>query len=576
MGPSTKESAAQPPVPKPASVPSKASGQSVDLLAFRSLVRLSAVMQGLVLIGLLCAHLLRLIVPIPSLYLIAVLFILALGVIYNLILWGRFHKKRPVLALQFSLIPLVVAIMVLVIARGGIDSNWYTLYLIMLVSTGIAGLVSVYVAFGITAMFLLLTTLAARFTDLQLTAPNRFQLIATIFAGGVAYLIGRSTQRSMKTMQLSEGLLKQLDSAEMKQQLMMGAIADIVVAVDTQLKVVIFNEAAQTATGWDEKSAVGVEYNLIFKLRDTGDVEMTPQIDPFAYVLKNGKPHKTDRFSMLDKRNQKISFSISIAPTFDARGQINGAIAIFHDISDQKQLARERNEFISTASHEMRTPVAAIEGYLSMARNPKLAQVDARAKSFIDKAHDASIHLGTLFRDLLSVTKIEDNRMEIMPRVFNFSELVQAVTSEMEIIAKNKGLVLVTHIGAGVGKERVVAPIYNVEADPDRLREVITNLIDNAIKYSQAGTITVTVSTEGDSIVFSVKDQGIGIAPEEQKHLFQKFYRVNNSYTREIGGTGLGLYLARSLIERFGGRIWVESQLGQGSSFKFSLPLVKK
>ena len=576
MQPAAEVKVTQSLAPKPAVTTAKSAGQSVDILAFRSLVRLSAGAQGVVIVGLLGSQLLRVIAPIPSLYLIVCCAVLGLGLIYNLILWSRLHKKRPVLALQFSLIPLVVSTMVLVLARGGIDSNWYNLYVVMLVSTGIAGLTSVYVAFGITAAFLLFAALASRVSSLQVTGPNRFQLATTLFAGAVAYLVGRNTQRSMKTMQLSEGLLKQLDSSEMKQQLMMSAIADIVVAVDTQLKVVIFNEAAQTATGWDEQSAMGVEYNLIFKLRDIGDIEMTPQTDPFAYVLKSGKSFKTDRFSMHDKRNQRISFSISIAPTFDGRGQINGAIAIFHDISDQKQLARERNEFISTASHEMRTPVAAIEGYLSMARNPKLAQVDARAKSFIDKAHDASIHLGTLFRDLLSVTKIEDNRMEIMPRVFNFSELVQAVTSEMEIIAKNKGLVLVTHIGVGVGKEHVVAPIYNVEADPDRLREVITNLIDNAIKYSQAGTITVTVSTEGNSIVFAVKDQGIGIAPEEQKHLFQKFYRVNNSYTREIGGTGLGLYLARSLIERFGGRIWVESQLGQGSSFKFSLPLVKK
>ncbi|MCC7543304.1 PAS domain-containing protein [bacterium] len=561
----------------PASQKSQKPAQSaIDVVAYRSLVRLSALIQIAVLVALAASQLLNLIVSIAALYLIVAEIILSLGAIYNIVLWSRVHKKRPQLALQFSLLPLVLALISIVLARGGIESNWYNLYLLMMVCTGIAGLLSVYVTWGITTTFLLFTWLAPRYLQMNITGPTRFELAATLFAGLIAYFVGKNSERALKTMQLSEGLIKQLDSAEMKQQLMMGAIADAVVAVDTERKVVIFNEAAQTITGWDAKSAMGVEYNLIFKLKDTGDVGMTDETDPFLYVLKTGKPLKTDCFSMLDKKNQKISFSISIAPTFDGRGQISGAIAIFHDISDQKQLARERNEFISTASHEMRTPVAAIEGYLSMARNPNLAKVDARAKGFIDKAHDASIHLGTLFRDLLSVTKIEDNRMEIMSRVFNFSELVKAVISEMEIIAKNKGLVLVTHIGTGVGKEHVVAPIYSVEADPDRLREVITNLIDNAIKYSQAGTIAVSVKTVGENVEFAVQDQGIGIAPEEQKHLFQKFYRVNNSYTREIGGTGLGLYLARSLIERFGGRIWVESRLGYGSTFKFSLPLVKQ
>jgi signal transduction histidine kinase len=111
-------------------------------------------------------------------------------------------------------------------------------------------------------------------------------------------------------------------------------------------------------------------------------------------------------------------------------------------------------------------------------------------------------------------------------------------------------------------------------ADPDRIREVISNLIDNAIKYSKENT-TIDVSLKGDKkqITFSVTDMGIGITTEDQKHLFQKFYRVNNSFTRDVGGTGLGLYIARNLIEQFGGKIWVTSQEGKGSTFSFTLPV---
>ena len=376
-------------------------------------------------------------------------------------------------------------------------------------------------------------------------------------------------------MQLAEGLTHQLDSSELKDRLMMSAIADAVVAVDTQANVVIFNDAAQRITGWDNKSAMGVAYNTIFKLKDQNDAEISSQTDPFKQVLSSGKPLTTDAFYMLNHDNQKINFSISVAPTLDARGEVGGVIAVFHDISDQKALARERNEFISTASHEMRTPVAAIEGYLSMSMNSKLATIDDRAMNFINKAHDSALHLGKLFKDLLSVTKIEDNRMIINKRIFNLSELVTQVVAEMDIIAKQKQLKILTHFGSNSFNDRlVVAPLYQVNADPDRIREVIANLIDNAVKYSAQGTIDVTLKADKNFATFSVSDQGMGISAEEQKHLFQKFYRVSNSLTREIGGTGLGLYIARSIIERFGGHISVDAQEGKGSTFTFTLPLV--
>jgi signal transduction histidine kinase len=256
-----------------------------------------------------------------------------------------------------------------------------------------------------------------------------------------------------------------------------------------------------------------------------------------------------------------------------AAPHVSGAIAIFHDISEQKALQRERNEFVSTASHEMRTPVAAIEGYLAMATNPNLATVDERAKGFLTKAHDSALHLGKLFQDLLSVTKIEDKRLQEKRSVFNLSDLVLQISSEMEMVAKKKGLKLFTHIGgAGMNNQMVVAPTYPVKADSERLREVITNLIDNAIKYTNQGSIDVSLDGNKSQVTVKVHDTGMGIPAEEQKHLFEKFYRVNNSATREQGGTGLGLYIARSLIEMYGGKIWVESEVGKGSTFAFTIP----
>ncbi|QQS26526.1 PAS domain-containing protein [bacterium] len=556
-----------------ATPPIHSTRQYVDEHTYRSLVRISTAFE---IIGLGVALTIQIFMPtaqLPLQYSIPAIALLAIGLIYNSFVWRGWHNKRPHLALQIAVLPPIISILIASIATGGINSDWYYLWLIAIVCSGIAGALGATVAAILTAIFWLYSALLIP-NNMSLE-ENLFKMLATIIGLAAAYFIGLGVNRVIKTMRTAEDLTHQLDGAEMRTQLMMSSIADVVVAVDTARQIIIFNEAAQNITGWDQESAMGVDYNLIFKLKDQAGTELSDTTDPFLQALQTGQPVSTDKYYMLSKNNQKISFSIVIAPSFDSKGQTNGAIAIFHDISDQKAVARERNEFISTASHEMRTPVAAIEGYLAMAMNPSLATVDERAKTYIDKAHTASLHLGKLFRDLLSVTKIEDNRMAINRRRFNITELMNQVIGEMEIIAKTKNIKVSTHFDSGgLGRQKVIAPSYEVNADPDRLREVMANLIDNAIKYSKENT-TIDVSLKPDKkiIVFSVTDMGIGITATEQKHLFQKFYRVNNSFTRDVGGTGLGLYIARNLIEQFGGKIWVESQEGKGSTFSFSLPL---
>ena len=156
------------------------------------------------------------------------------------------------------------------------------------------------------------------------------------------------------------------------------------------------------------------------------------------------------------------------------------------------------------------------------------------------------------------------------------SDLAGEVAVEMEIMAKQKGLSLLTHIGsASAGSEQVVAPLFEVSANQERIHEAMTNLVDNAIKYTQKGSVDIILSADKTNVIFTVKDSGIGISADEQRHMFEKFYRVENSATITTGGTGLGLYITRNLVELYGGRIWVDSALGQGSSFSFSLPLAK-
>nr|MBA3679142.1 PAS domain-containing protein [Candidatus Saccharibacteria bacterium] len=402
------------------------------------------------------------------------------------------------------------------------------------------------------------------------------ELLLTLLSISFGWLIARSIDHYVQTAHMASAITNQLDSTQLSEKLMLSAIADPVVGINKKMEIILFNSAAEELSSWDSTAASGVELQTVFQLKDNNENAMNKANNPFLKVFSQKDQITTDEFHLQSKDNTKRAFSISVAPTFDMDNNINGAIAVFHDISDQKGLQRERNEFVSTASHEMRTPVAAIEGYLSMAINPNLATVDDRAKNFLEKAHQSAIHLGKLFQDLLSVTKIEDQRLKDQRQVFNMTDLVTQVATEMDVVAKKKGLTFFSHIGSEKsGAELVVAPLYQVNADPERVREVVTNLIDNAIKYTPKGNIDLTLTGDRNNVKVSVRDTGMGIPLEEQKHMFEKFYRVNNSMTREIGGTGLGLYIARSLIELYGGRIWVESVSGEGSTFNFSLPLVK-
>ncbi len=511
-------------------------------------------------------------------YQLAVNFIIAplyiLGLIYALLGLRPLSARKPSLALLLLVAPLVISILLLAYLDGGASSGYYLFWLVLIMASGISGYMAVDVSMSVAIVYYLLLA-GISFASGKSYLGDWPELAATILAMAVAYVIAQQAEQVTRNRQKAENLSGQLEGEQSKTELMMEAIADAVVGVNQSRQIVVFNKAAEALTGWDKQSALGIYYNNVFALKDPKDQELSQANDPFRQVIETNQQVNVDDYYLIDRNEEKIIFSIAVAPTHDGDGNINGAIGILHDISEQKALQRERNEFVSTASHEMRTPVAAVEGYLSMATNPKLAQVDARAKDYIDKAHQSAMHLGKLFRDLLSVTKLEDRRLQDHISVFSLADLLKVTVDSLAITAQDKGLTLSVEADRSALERTVVAPLAMVEADKDRVQEVISNLIDNAIKYTPQGTITARLTTDEDMATVSVTDTGIGISPEDQKHLFEKFYRVNSSMTREIGGTGLGLYISRNLVEHYGGKLDVVSTPGKGSTFSFSLPLAK-
>lgn len=228
-----------------------------------------------------------------------------------------------------------------------------------------------------------------------------------------------------------------------------------------------------------------------------------------------------------------------------------------------------KTEFVSIASHELLTPITAMQGFLSMILVEHLGKVDPQAEGYLQHVYDAANRLAALVKDLLSASRIESGKIKIEPRRLDLGKLIDETMAQLQFKAAEKSLKL-AHVQPAQGS---LPPVF---ADPDRTMEVLMNLVGNAIKYTPAGSVTVTTAIEDGPkplLRVDISDTGLGMTKEAQAHLFEKFYRVATPETQAIPGTGLGLYITKSEVEKMGGALWVDSTPGKGSTFSFTLPL---
>lgn len=377
-------------------------------------------------------------------------------------------------------------------------------------------------------------------------------------------------------------LANSLQNEKQKADIIINSIDDGVILIDASNVMHVFNPGAARMCGWNQNEALGLDYRSIVRFSDAKGTILEDSQHPFQRVLSTGKPLRDNTASLTQKDNKQLSVDVSVSPLLGDDNRITGAVAILRDVSEQRKQDQQRADFISTASHEMRTPVAAIEGYLALALNDKVSNIDAKARSYLEKAHASTQHLGKLFQDLLTSAKAEDGRLTNHPVIVEMSEFVEKLVDDLRFTAEKKGLTLELIMGSHAtdaaknidASKKQVRPLLYARVDPDRMREVITNLFDNAVKYTESGKISVGITGDDQVVQFRITDTGAGIPKEDVGHLFQKFYRVDNSATRTIGGTGLGLYICRKIVELYSGRIWVESEVDRGSTFYINIPRV--
>ena len=375
-------------------------------------------------------------------------------------------------------------------------------------------------------------------------------------------------------------LASSLRDEKAKSDIILRAIDDGVVLIDDEGVIRHLNQGAADILGWKREEAEGLDWRSVFRLTNTKGETVADDDTPISKAKLTAKAVRENNLNLIGKTGKVIAANISVSPLSDGTHS-TGLVGIFRDVSEERREENQRAEFISTASHEMRTPVAAIEGYLSLALNDKVATIDSRARDYLEKAHASTKHLGQLFQDLLTSAKAEDGRLTSHPITFEIGDFLEQLAGDLKFSAEKKHLFTefvfgnsaITDTSHGEAT-KVIKPLYYVLADPDRMREVITNLFDNACKYTEEGKVTLGITANDNVVQIYVRDTGAGIPDEDISHLFQKFYRVDNSATRTIGGTGLGLVICRTIMERYQGRIWGESTLGKGSTFYINLPRI--
>ncbi len=503
---------------------------------------------------------------------IALLQIVFATVIYNRVAQKKGHGEAMLLLAMIQ----SVTILSLAQSSGRMESPfmlWWGVTALMSGMFGIYG--SAGTAFVTTVYFMISTT--------NTNGATAYSPLVLISLGGVivACVVSQFFWRRLYTDADSSrvaNLRGQLKVNQQQSEILVQSLTDGVILMDTQGTINLMNPAAATMTDWSVEDAIGTDYRSIITLKKEDGSDLAADEHPLTQIFQT-QAGSTQILQLHSRTNKQLIVSLVTSPVIEPKtGQLSGAVAVFRDISVAHQSDKQRADFVSTASHEMRTPVAAIEGYLQLALNERVSKIDPKAREYLEKALDSTHHLGQLFQDLLTSAKAEDGRLVSHPSVVEMGSYLENLADSFKFSADKKGLLTDFIFGSasnGIGSqagEHVVRPLYYVQVDPDRLREVITNLFDNAVKYTPSGKISIGLTGNNDVVQLFVRDTGPGIPPEDVPHLFQKFYRVDNSATRTIGGTGLGLFICKAIIELYKGRIWVESTVGSGSTFYINLP----
>ncbi|NCO40772.1 MAG: hypothetical protein COZ06_20335 [Armatimonadetes bacterium CG_4_10_14_3_um_filter_66_18] len=393
-----------------------------------------------------------------------------------------------------------------------------------------------------------------------LSHPELFIIPKAMNLIGAVVILLVLCRRWIHDMVAEETKQQEIQRLEAFQNAAFNAITDPVAVLDTEFRIVMANNATVELYGLSREQVVGGKCSALLH----GSHELC-EACPVATVLETGKPAYAE--VLATSINEVLA--TSAYPLKDAEGNVTGVIKYAKVITEQKKLEDQRraveqfrNELVSLASHEIKAPLTSIRGYAETLTNGAAELNSEEFKEFVQIIDHESQRLETLVTDLLDMSQLDEGKLRLDPG-----------PCALALVAEEAIRVTVGASSQHTVEVWVPPDLPLLRAGRERVRQILVNLLSNAAKYSPAGgTVALTAGAVGSMVRVSVSDEGIGIPQEAQEQLFTRFYRVRSPETADVEGTGLGLYICREIVEGYGGRLWVESTSGDGSTFHVELP----
>ena len=405
-------------------------------------------------------------------------------------------------------------------------------------------------------------------------------VVATI---ALALAVGRSLRRgaeverlvASRTLELSrevserravEDALREQEAElrESRERLerLIETIADGIVIVERGGMITFANATAERVLGLSRERIRERSYDdPAWKITSVDGGELPAEKLPVALAMNGGEPVYDVELAVERPGGERVVLSVNAAPLKDADGGVTGAVATVTDITRRKDLERLKEDFVSTVSHELRTPLSSLRGFAELMLNREYPP--ARQREFLTVIHNESVRLTNLINDFLDIQRLESGRQAYAFKAVDIASLVR------EVVAVHGSVDAAERVRLELPED-----LPRVRADDERVRQVLSNLVSNALKFSPQGS-AITISGAADDTLVSIRitDEGMGIPEEAIPKLFEKFFRVETGDARRIGGTGLGLSIVKEIVEAHSGKVSVESELGKGSTFSFTLPV---
>ncbi len=374
--------------------------------------------------------------------------------------------------------------------------------------------------------------------------------------GQLSREFNKMTERLRNFEQLN---IEKIIAEKHKSEAIVDSISDGLIVTDTQMRILHFNKVVAELFGVSDAAVIGMP---------VGDVVRDERI---MSGIRLASSHRADveqrpmELLHFEKQDKPLFFRLKLSRIYNSEDRLYGVVTLLQDVTQFKELDRMKSDFIATLSHEFRTPVTSINMSVDLLNQEVLGSLNKEQKELVNSAKEDCFRLTKLARELLQLSKLESGRVQLKNEELNIRSVVEFSLKPLVLQFQEKGVVLENH---------VPADLPTIIADEQQISWVISNLVTNALKYTHTGgRVALSARKQEETIVVSVEDTGQGIAEEHQEKIFDKFVQVKRVADATPGSVGLGLAIAKEIVEAYGGRIWVKSQVGKGSAFSFTMPV---